>query len=60
MILFHYDHCPYCVKARMIFGLKNLSFEEKVLPNDDEKTPIEMIGQKMVPILKKENGSFSS
>ena len=22
MKLFIYDHCPFCVKARMIFGLK--------------------------------------
>ena len=56
--LYTYDHCPYCVKARMIFGLKNVSFEHVILLNDDEKTPISMIGQKMVPILKKEDGQF--
>ena len=22
MKLYSYDHCPYCVKARMIFGLR--------------------------------------
>ena len=53
-----YDHCPYCVKARMIFGLKDVDFDHTILLNDDEKTPISMIGQKMVPILKKEDGSF--
>ena len=56
--LYTYDHCPYCVKARMIFGLKNISFEHIILLNDDEKTPISMIGAKMVPILKKENEEF--
>ena len=56
--LFIYDHCPYCVKARMIFGLKNQALENVTLLNDDEKTPISMIGQKMVPILEKENGEF--
>ncbi len=56
--LYHYDHCPYCVKARMIFGLKGIDFQDEVLLNDDEKTPIEMIGQKMVPILIKENGDI--
>ena len=56
--LFIYDHCPYCVKARMIFGLKNQVLENIILLNDDEKTPVSMIGQKMVPILEKENGEF--
>ena len=56
--LFIYDHCPYCVKARMIFGLKNQALENIILLNDDEKTPVSMIGQKMVPILQKENGKF--
>ena len=42
----------------MIFGLKNQALENIILLNDDEKTPISMIGQKMVPILKKEDGKF--
>jgi len=56
--LYYYDHCPYCVKARMIFGLKNMAVEEEVLLNDDEDTPTKMIGKKMVPILRKEDGSY--
>ena len=56
--LFVYDHCPYCVKARMIFGLKNQALESIILLNDDEKTPVSMIGQKMLPILEKEKGQF--
>ena len=58
MTLYVYDHCPYCIKARMIFGYKGINFELKYLLNDDEKTPIEMIGQKMAPILEKEDGGF--
>ncbi len=58
MKLFIYDHCPYCVKARMIFGLKNISVEQVTLLNDDEKTPVSMIGQKMVPILEYTPGKF--
>jgi glutaredoxin 2 len=42
----------------MIFGLKNIEFNLKFLFNDDEETPIKMIGQKMVPILQKEDNSF--
>lgn len=52
MKLYIYDHCPYCVKARMIFGLKGAPLELAALLNDDEETPIKMIGVKMVPILE--------
>jgi glutaredoxin 2 len=58
MKLFIYDHCPYCIKARMIFGLKNVPVELVFLLNDDEQTPIKIIGKKMVPILQKDDGSF--
>ena len=58
MKLFSYDHCPYCVKARMIFGLKNVPFDLVTLLNDDEESPIKMIGQKMLPVLEKDSGEF--
>lgn len=58
MKLYIYDHCPYCVKARMIFGLKKVPIKLIVLLNDDEKTPLSMIGVKMVPILEKKKGLF--
>ncbi len=58
MKLYVYDHCPYCVKARMIFGLKDVAVEVVELLNDDEKTPIEMIGKKMLPILEKQVGQY--
>lgn len=58
MKLYVYDHCPYCVKARMIFGLKKVPFQLICLLNDDEKTPISMIGAKMVPILELSKGKF--
>ena len=54
LTLYHYDHCPYCVKARMIFGLKKVPVRLEVLLYDDEKTPQSFIGAKMVPILKTE------
>ncbi len=58
MQLYVYDHCPFCVKARMIFGLKNRPMTLKVLMNDDEATPIGMVGQKMLPILETDDGTF--
>ena len=57
MKLYVYDHCPYCVRARMIFGLKNIAFEKIVLLNDDEVTPNSLVGKKVVPILIKEDGT---
>jgi glutaredoxin 2 len=52
MNLYVYDHCPFCVKARMIFGLKGIAFDLVILLNDDEATPIRMIGKKMAPIFQ--------
>lgn len=58
MKLYIYDHCPFCVRARMIFGLKKLAVEQIVLFDDDKETPTKMIGRKMLPILQKEDGSY--
>lgn len=52
MKLYIYDHCPFCVKARMIFGLKHIAVTDVVLLNDDVETPTRMIGRKLVPILE--------
>jgi len=56
--LYIYDHCPFCIKARMIFGLKNIPVELIVLANDDDETPTRMTGQKMVPILQKDDSRY--
>ncbi len=58
MKLYIYDHCPFCVRARMAFGLFDVDAEQIILANDDEDTPIGMIGAKQVPILQKPDGSF--
>lgn len=52
MKLFVYDHCPFCVKARAVFGLKGIAFDHVILLNDDVATPTSMIGKKMAPILE--------
>ncbi|PIT59804.1 glutaredoxin 2 [Snodgrassella alvi] len=57
MQLYLYDHCPYCVRARMISGKKMVPVENIYLLNDDEDTPNKLIGKKMVPILVKNDGS---
>ncbi len=50
--LFHYIHCPYCIRVRMALGLLNLSWDSHVLPYRDELTPIDLTGKKMLPIIK--------
>lgn len=57
MKLYVYDHCPYCVRAKMIFGLKNIPVEITVIANDDEDTPVSLVGKKVVPILVKKDGT---
>lgn len=57
MKLYIYDHCPFCVRARMIFGLKQLKVELITLLNDDEVTPTNLVGKKVVPILVKDDGT---
>lgn len=58
MNLYIYDHCPFCTRARMIFGLKKIEYTEVVLNNDDEVTPIDMIGKKSLPILEVEKDHY--
>ena len=57
MKLYIYDHCPFCVRARMIFGLRGVEVENIILANDDEDTPIGMSGAQQVPILEKDDGT---
>ncbi|GBR53688.1 glutaredoxin 2 [Neokomagataea thailandica NBRC 106555] len=56
-ILHVYEHCPFCVKARMIFGLHGIKFEKRIFLHDDDAGPSAMVGKKVVPILE-ENGHF--
>ncbi|CAH0519025.1 unnamed protein product [Peronospora belbahrii] len=54
--LYIYDHCPFCARARMIFGFKEIPHELVFLANHDEVTPISLVGSKQVPILQLPNG----
>ncbi|HKS14334.1 MAG TPA: glutaredoxin 2 [Pseudomonas sp.] len=57
MKLYIYEHCPFCTRARMIFGLKGLAVERSVILEGDAETPTRLIGKKAVPILEREDGS---
>lgn len=58
MKLYVYEHCPFCIRARMIFGLKNVPFQLGIIMEGDSETPISMVGRKVVPILQKDDGSY--
>ncbi|RDE10416.1 glutaredoxin 2 [Pelagibacterium lacus] len=57
MKLYVYDHCPFCAKARMIFGLKSLPVELQFVLEDDVDTPTGLVGKKTTPILEKADHS---
>lgn len=50
--LYHYVHCPFCVRVRLGLGYLGLPYESQVLPYDDESTPVKLTGLKMLPILE--------
>lgn len=50
--LYHYVHCPFCVRVRMGFGLLGVNYESVVTAYDDEATPIRLTGKKMLPIVE--------
>ncbi|KAE8878963.1 hypothetical protein PF005_g29317 [Phytophthora fragariae] len=49
--LFVYDHCPFCARARVILGLKQVPHELAFMASHDETTPVELVGSKQAPIL---------
>ena len=58
MKLYIYDHLPVLRSCADDFWLARCGGGRDRLSNDDEATPIGMIGSKQVPILQKEDGSF--
>ena len=56
--MFVYNHCPFCIKTRMVANMTGLDYELIILANDDEQSHIEKIGSKQVPFLQKPNGDY--
>jgi len=54
--LYVYDHCPFCVRVRAAFGLKNIKYNLQFLANDDIETPTRLVGKKISPILEWSEG----
>lgn len=51
LTLYHYVHCPFCIRVRMAAGLLQTPYKSVVVPYDDEETPIKLTGKKMLPIM---------
>ena len=47
-----YDHCPFCVRVRLGFGIKNIKYETVFMANDDITTPTSLVGKKIAPIFE--------
>lgn len=58
MKLYHYVHCPFCVRVRLALGFLQISFESIVVPYDDEETPVKLTGKKMLPIMAFDDGTI--
>lgn len=54
--LFVYDHCPFCVRVRAAFGMKNIKHNVQFMANDDIPTPTALVGKKISPILQWNEG----
>lgn len=57
--LYHYAHCPFCLRVRFAFGLLGIQFKSVVLPYSDEETPLSLTGTKMLPIVSDKSGSMN-
>ena len=58
MKLFVFDHCPFCIKAMMVAGYKQLDVTLVYLQNHDVDARIDKVGANLVPILQKADGSY--
>ena len=56
MRLYLFEHCFLCFRVRMIAALKGLHLQETVVLDDDTETMVALAGQRMVPILVKDDG----
>lgn len=56
MKLYHYVHCPFCVRVRMGLSFLGIPYESIVTPYDDEMTPVHLTGKKMLPIMLYDDG----
>jgi glutaredoxin 2 len=57
LLLYLYHHCPFCCRVQMLAGLKGLDLPLRTVLEDDVATPTALVGRKVVPILRRRDGS---
>lgn len=57
--LYHYVHCPFCIRVRMAAQFLKIEYHSVVLSYADEIAPTEMMGVKMLPIWKDEQKTLN-
>tara|TARA_A100001015_G_scaffold288731_1_gene359879 strand:- start:1270 stop:1920 length:651 start_codon:yes stop_codon:yes gene_type:complete len=58
MILYYYEHCPFCLRVRTFAGLKKINLSLKLMAFADIDTPVNLCGKKQAPILQKDDGAI--
>ena len=56
MKFYHYPHCPFCQRVRLVLKAKKIDYTDVPLSYADAKTPESLIGVKMLPIIDFEDG----
>ena len=59
MKLYHYIHCPFCLRIRMALGFLDIPWTSAPLEYDDEETPRKLTGKKMLPIVEWDSGELT-
>ncbi len=57
--LYVYDHCPFCVRVRLAFGVNQVPHKLVFMANDDVDTPTALVGKKIAPILVDADGAMA-
>ena len=57
LLLYLYHHCPFCCRVQLLAGLKGLDLPLRTVLEDDVATPTALVGRKVVPILRRADGS---
>ncbi len=60
MKLYHYVHCPFCVRVRMAMGLLKISYESVIVPYNEEDFLVKISTKKMLPVVEWSDGSFQN
>ena len=57
--LYVYDHCPFCVRVRVALGVMGVDYKVVFMGNSDVETPTAMVGKKIAPIWKDDDGCMA-